>query len=63
LCIGLDPHRRQAYFIARLYPVFSVHAFAIDSHLTLPQQPIHPAAWHGLKVPHQEVIDALACLI
>src|SRR5258707_656620 len=63
LCIGLDPHWRQADFVARLDPVLRIHALAIDAHFTLAQQPIHPAARHGLEMAHEEVIDALAGLI
>ena len=59
----IDPHRRQTHFIALLNPVLSIHALAIDAHLALAQQPINPAARHGLEVPHQEIIDPLPRLI
>ena len=63
LRVDLNPHRRQAYFVACLDPVLRIDALAIDAHFALAQQAINAAARHGFEVSHQEVIDALAGLI
>jgi|ERR1035438_4381040 hypothetical protein len=60
---GIDPHRRQADFVPCLNAVFRIDALAVDAYLTLAQQPVDPAAGHGLEVPHEEIVDSLTRLI
>ena len=60
---GVDSHRRQAHFIARLNAVFRVDSLAVDAYLALAQQPIDPAAGHGLEVAHEKIVNALAGLV
>jgi hypothetical protein len=55
----IDVHGGQPHLITGDDPVLGVHAFAIDPHFTLAQQPVDAASGHPAEVAHEKVVDSL----
>src|ERR1700733_8296787 len=60
---GVDSHRRQAHFVPLLNAILRIDALAIHPYFTLAQQPVDPAAGHGLEVAHQKIVHSLTGLV